>query len=211
MYESINILKRLKNLAVDELQGAQQRSTEMNKFNVKVITPPAFVQFSDFHGELKSLLSKIDSVNRGFISTLILLTQTAGKQTYSNPETIKKIVAMIDKVLANSYEKIQANLKQGQEKTKSYSDIVENSRAMIARLKDEIQTNISSKAANKNEILFYNNDIIFLQRTSARREKRITFSNSLCEDQSQLVDKHYRRYVETINQVNDLRSSLSVE
>lgn len=211
IYEAVNVLKRLKNLAIDELQGAQQKSTQMNRFNVTITTPPAFIQFSDFHGELKGLLSKTDSVNRGFISTLILLTQSAGKQTFANPEAVRKIVAMIDRILANSYEKIQANQKQGQEKVASYSAIVENSRALIARLKEEIQKKISHRSNNDDQIIFYKNDVLFMQRALARRAKRSAFSFGLCKEQNNLIDKHYRKYLESVNFVNDLRSSLNVE
>lgn len=206
--ESINVLKRLKNLAIDELQGAQQRQTEMGRFNV-TITTPAFIQFADFHGQLKGLLSKTDSVNRGFISTLILLTQSAGKQTFSNPETVRKIVTMIDRVLANSYEKIGENQKSGQEKVKSYADMIANSRTLISRMKDEIARKVNVRASNEHEIVFFNSEVIFLERAVARREKRNAFSTQLCKQQSSLVDKHYKKYIETLNQVNELKTSLS--
>jgi len=209
--ESINVLKRLRNLAIDELQGAIQKSTEMNQFNVTITTAPSFIQFSEFHGELKSFLSKADLVNRGLISTLILLTQNAGKLTYSNPKTVSKIISMIDKIIENFYNKVKVNQKLEQEKIKSYSDIVENSRTLIARLKDEIQRKISVKISNENEVAFYNNDIIFLQRAYSRREKRNDFNSNLCKEQSQLVDKHFHIYIDTINQVNELKSSLSIQ
>jgi hypothetical protein len=211
IHEAVNVLKRLRNLAIDELQGAQQKSTQMNRFNVTVITPPAFIQFSDFHGELKSLLSKTDSVNRGFISTLILLTQSAGKQTFANPEAVRKIVALIDRILASSFEKIKTNEKQGQEKIASYTAIVENSRALIARLKEEMQRKITLRAKNDSEIVFYKNDVNFLQRALTRREKRSAFSLGLCNEQNNLISKHFRKYTESVSYVNDLRSSLNVE
>ncbi len=212
IHESVNVLKRLRNIAIDELQGTEQRNSQINAFNIKARTPPtAFIQFLDFHSELKNLLSKTDSVNRGFISTLILLTQSAGKQTFSNPETVKKIVAMIDKILATSYLKIQTNQSEGEAKISSYSAIIENSRAIIAKLKDGIQSAIALRAAAGDSIVFIRNEIVFLQRGLNRREKRNAFSLNLCKEQSNLVDRHFKKYVESLEFVNNLKSSLTVE
>jgi len=205
--ETVNVLKRLKNIAIDELQGLQQKTTEMHKFNVTVTT--SFVQMPSFQEDLKGLLSKADSVNRGLISTLILLSQSAGKQTYANPETVKKIVDMIEKIISNSLAKMQQNFNARDEKIKSYNGIVDNSRDLIARLKEEIQRKVHTKANNEREIVFYKNDIIFFQRAVDRRVKRNTFSNQLCSQETALVAKHYNRYTEALNKVTQLREQLA--
>lgn len=205
--ESVNVLKRLKNIAIDELQGIQQKTTEMHKYNVTVLT--SFVQLPSFQEDLKGLLSKADSVNRGLISTLILLAQSAGKQTYSNPETVKKIVSMIEKIIQNSLNKMEENIKIRDENVKSYNEIVDNSRDLITRLKHDIQRKVHTKSSNEKEVVFFNNDIIFLKKALDRRVKRNTFSNGLCKEQSDLVNRHYNRYVETLDKVNELRSQLS--
>lgn len=205
--ESVNVLKRLRNIAIDELQGIQQKTTEMHKFNVTVTT--SFVQLPSFQEDLKGLLSKADSVNRGLISTLILLTQSAGKQTFANPETVKKIVAMIEKIIANSHAKIQESITAKDEKVKSYNAILENSRNLIARLKEEIQRKINTKAANEREIIFYRNDIIFFEKALARRVKRNDFNVGLCGEQSKLVKKHSDKYQESLTKVNELKGQLA--
>jgi hypothetical protein len=207
--ESINVLKRLKNIAIDELQGIQQKSTDMYKFNVTVTT--SFVQMPSFQEDLKGLLSKADSVNRGLISTLILLTQSAGKQTFANPETVKKIVAMIEKIIANSHSKIQESITNKDNQVKSYSEILENSRSLIARLKEEIQRRVNNKAGNEREIVFYRNDIIFFEKALARRVKRNEFHVGLCEKQSRVVQTHSDKYQESLNKVNELKGQLSAQ
>jgi len=210
LLESINVLKRLKNIATDELQGIQQKTTEMHLYNVNAtLSSASFIQTASFHQELKNLLTSSDSVNRGLISTLILLAQSAGKQTYANPETVKKIISMIEKIIENSKNKVQQNSNNANEKVKEYSAIAENSRTLIARLKEEIQGRISTKATNEKDIVFYNNDIIFLERALSRRERRNTFTNGLCKEQNDLVGRHYNRYVESLKQVNDLKTELS--
>jgi hypothetical protein len=207
--ETVNVLKRLKYIAIDELQGIQQKTTEMHKFNVTIQASASFLQLPSFQQDLKGLLSKADSVNKGLISTLILLAQSAGKQTFANPETVKKIVAMIEKIIENSLTKMQGNIKAKDEKVKSYNEIVENSRNLITRLKEEIQRKVHTKASNEKEVVFYNNDIIFFNKALNRRFKRNTFNVGLCKEQTELVDKHYTRYVESLDKVNELRTQLA--
>jgi len=211
--ETINVLKRLKNIAIDELQGIEKKATAMDKFNVDSSrsTPVSFLETHNFQAELKGLLSNSDSVNRGLISTLILLTQSAGKATYSNPETVRKIVSMIEKIIDNSNAKKAENVKNGEENVKKYNEIIENSRNSITRFKEEVASKINAKAVNEKEIVFFKNDIIFFTKAVNRRTKRNEFSLGLCLKQAALIDVHFNRYKDTLSKVDQLKDEISAQ
>jgi len=207
--EAVNVMKRLRNIAIDELQGVEQKTTQMNKFNVT--RTASFLQMPSFQDDLKSLLFKSDSVNRGLLSTLILLTQSAGKQTYANPETVKKIVDMIEKIISNSHSKLQESLRDRDDKVKAYNEIINNSRTLIDRLKGEIERKVNNKAGNDKESTFYKNDIIFFEKALARRAKRNAFNVRLCDEQTNLVKRHFDKYQESLRKVTELRGQLATQ
>jgi len=209
--ENINVLRRLKNLAIDELQGMEKKVTQMDNFNVDktLSSATSFIQTSTFQADLKGLLNKSDSMNRGLISTLILLTQSASKSTYANPETVKKIVSLIENIIENSAaKKLEVN-KNGIKRQENYSKIIQNSRDSVSRIESEMASNINTKFMNQKEIVFYQNDVIFFERSHTRREKRNQFTQDLCQKQVALLDVHSQRYHDTLSRVNQLKDEIS--
>jgi len=210
--DSINILKRLKNIAIDELQGSLQKQTEINKFDVTVITPTTFIQNSKEYmkTELKSLFKQNrEYFDKGLMTFLILLTQSIEKQTYSNPQTVKKIIDMLEKLINNANKNIFLNSKNYENQQDDIIRIVDNSREIISKLYENIQFRINYISSNKKEISFYKNDIIFLQKVLNIRIKRNSSRQILCQKNKDFLNTHFKRYLQIIQQVNDLKNQLS--
>jgi len=206
IHESINVLLRLKNIANDELLSLKQKTTDMVKFEVTKTT--SFIQKSNLETELKTILSKSDSSNRGLISTLIMLTQSIKADGYANPESVQKIIDLIDKIIDNSREKISHNNLERDETVSGYTDLIRNSDSSIADLKETIQRKLNAKITNEKEIIFYKNDVIFFQKAFNRREKRAAFSKNLCQGQENLVNRHFENYQNSLVKVEALKTEL---
>jgi len=205
--EAVQVLKRLKNLATDELLGAEQKQTEMKNFNVQVIS---FIQTSTFTQNLKGLMKLTGAANRGLISTLILLASRVGKQeTYANPEAVRKIVEMVDKIIDNTQIKITQNTFLTEERILGLNEIIQTSRSLISASKEEIERSQSNQTANHKNINFFKNDIIFYGKALDARVKRQQFSQDLCAKQTSIVQSHYDEYVNTVKHIDALKADLS--
>jgi hypothetical protein len=205
--ETIQVLKRLKNLAQDELLGMQQKTTEITKFNVTITT--SFIQMNSFTEQLKSVMGKSETASKSLISTLILLVQSAGKQTYSNPETVRKILDLLDRIIADNQTKNRTNDQELLDSVKQYDSIINNSKELIARIREDIAKKLNDKSAAESNILMQQNDILFLQKAIARREKRNKFTSDICSGQASLIERHFAQYEKTLNHVNVLKSQLT--
>lgn len=204
--ENVNILKRLRNIAVDELQGLTQKKTDMSAIHVTVIS---FIQTDDFKTQLKSLLSNSDSSTKALISTLIMMTQSAGKSTFANPQTVKNIVNFIEKIILKTQERVKTLFREQDANLRNYAKLISNSRQLVSQLKETIQSKVQSRQANTNNVLFLRGDIVFLRRSVDRKVSRNQFNAELCGKQQKLVDTHKRRYEESVKQLNGLKDVLS--
>lgn len=205
--EAVEVLKRLRNLATDELQGAEQKTTEMNKFNVQVIS---FIQTSTFTENLKGLMKSTGAANRGLITTLMLLASRVGKQqTYANPEAVKKILDMVEKIIDNTLVKITQNTFLTEERIFGLNEIIQTSRSLISASKEDIERGQSTQTANNKNINFFKNDIIFYGKALDARVKRQQFTQDLCAQQASLAQSHYDEYVKTMEHIDALKSELS--
>jgi len=211
IYETIRIFQRLKNLAEDELIGTSKKQTEMNNFNLTVITPTSFIQNAQYmKTELKSIYEKNkDYFDKGYYSTLLLLTQNLEKGRYSNPETIKKIINIIENILININRQVFENQRTHMDQEKDMVNVIENSRNMITRLYEEIQFRIQSTFTHQKDIVFYNNDIIFLNKSLLIRKKRNSFIQNLCKQNGEFLKKHFKYHLNTMQNLDDLKSQLS--
>lgn len=205
--ENINVLKRLKAISEDELYGAEKRATEMTKFNV--INKTSFLQSEDFENQLKPLLEKSDPITRSLVSSLIMMTQQAGKQNFVDPTAIKNIVAFIDKIILKSKEKKGVLTRELIENVKTYQNLINNAFSSVANLRENLASKVQTKEVNVKNILFLNNDITFVQRSLNRKVKRNNFNDELCKKQMDLLDRHRQGYEETVSFINKLKDETS--
>ena len=206
--EVIDVLHRLKNLAQDELAGKYKLETEMKNFTVVNKHGVSFIQRSNFKEELHSVMAKSEATGKSLISSLILMTSYDDGH-YADPESIQKILDVLDKIIKKNEEK-KGNLQTDYENnTKDYREIIDNSLELLESLKETAIKEEFNVSNNHKTSALYVRDIDFLENTKVRRESSKKFKNGICAKQKALCAANLKRYATSQTRLSEIKTQLA--
>jgi len=208
LIEVIRILRRLKNIAVDELTGDHKLTTEMGKIKVVNEHGVSFIQRSNLKEELKGLLSRGETTSKALISTLIMMaTNDDGK--YSDPALVKKIVGTLDRIIAANAAK-KAGLQKAYEKNiATQKEIIENCGKLIQSLTVTIVRNRFLIETGNRENGMYDREAEMIQRYTTRRTGRAEFQKDYCNRQIKMFAGYNARYAAIATKIGEMRDQMS--
>jgi hypothetical protein len=202
LLETINVLKRLRNFAQDELFGTSKASTKMGEYNVVSKNGVAFIEKSNFNQEMRSLMAKSETASKSLITTLLFMVQAK----YTDPKLLKKVLNLLTRIIQSNYLKRRTLGVQFKNTTTLKSQMLEASRSIIQNLKESNVRNIFHIALNKREINTVEAELVFLNRSLQRKTRDTQFQSNFCAKQNAMMDKYARRYTKVTQRLIHLRS-----
>lgn len=199
--EVILVLKRLKNFALDELSGTSKAVTQMTQ---QVVSKHgvSFIEKTNFHGELKSLLTKSETASKSLISTLIFMSRAR----YTDQKILKKVVALLDKIIGSNFIKEKQIVAEFTAFSKLTKKIISASEDVIANLRESVARNLFTMKVNSNEVVSTEHEITFLTKSHARKMRDSEFHKKFCGQQEQMMKTYESRYATITKRLNEMRS-----
>ena len=205
--ETVNILIRLKNIAVDELAGKTKITTEMGNYNVVNNHGVSFIQRTNMKEVLRKIMAKTEIEGKSLISSLIMMSLSDDAH-YSDPKIVRKILNVLNRIIAKNENKRRGLKARLDRSTQIYGSIIANGFRTI--------TNLEASKVKSQEIIELSNrknammerDIEGLQRANTRRHDRAEFQREYCQRQQAMMATYQRRYAEVATRINDMRAGL---
>lgn len=206
VHEILNILDRLRNIAVDELSGELKKNTEMGKYNVVNEHGVSFIQKFNFNQELRNLMEKSHTSAKGLISTLIMMTGSDAH--FSDPAVVQRVVDVLDRIIASNHEKLKSLSDHFTETSLSVKSLIDNSRNLVENLSEENSKLQASVELMKRNQLSNNADSKSTQDALNRRNARFESNKGFCGRLVTMTEQYEQRYSEMSQKMNDLRSEM---
>jgi hypothetical protein len=204
--ETINVLNRLRNIALDELTGDLKKNTEMGKYDVVNEHGVSFIQKFNFNQELRNLMGKSNTSAKGLISTLIMMT--ASNDHFSDPAIVKKVTDVLDRIIASNQEKLNHLSSEFEQTTGFIKDLISNSRDLIDNL-NEANTKLQFLIEfNTRQQLDTQRDTTTCQEALKRRQTRSLSNQEYCNRLVSLVENYEKNYSNISVKMDELRAKL---
>jgi len=208
LYETINVLHRLKNIAEDELSGTYKMETQMKNFTIVNNHGVSFIQRANLKEELKSVMRKTETEGKALISTLILMASNDDGH-YSDPKTVQKILDVLDKIIKQNEEKKNNLQVQYLENTKEFRAIIDNSENLIQNLNESAIKDQFNVSNNNKTVNMYNRDIQFYQNHLQRRIATNKFRTEICSKNMNLVATNSQRYANSMQAIDQIKNQFA--
>lgn len=208
LFETLQVLKRLRNFAQDELAGDFEKKTEMTGFKIVNDHKVSFIERENISKDLHELLKKSEVAGKPMITTLILIaSERTGK--YSNQGTIKKILDLLNKIIAQNSTKEKALQAELSEVINNYRAIKSNSDNLLAKLEEDAIRDSFTVNLNHKTITMYEADIIYFTKAQNRRQKRGVFQRELCEKHQTVIGSYEKQYASAKGRISELRTQFN--
>jgi len=207
--ETIRVLRRLENLAQDELVGSQRNSTVGN-YNIVNNHNVSFIQLhtaANMKEDLNTLMHKTDATGKNLISALILMLST-DDGNFANQGKVKKILEVLDRLIKKNKQRKTEVIEEFQTMIKTQREIIENSRKSIEQTTAssiKIQGNVD---VLRRTIDMNNREIQYLNQMKERKVKKLAFDKDICDKHIAVVAAHKKRYTTTQEKINELKEAL---
>lgn len=206
--ETVNVLHRLYNLAQDELSGKYKIQSQLKNYTVVSENGVSFIQKTNLKQELKSIMKKTETSGKSLISTLILMASNDDGH-YSDPKAVQRILDVLDKIIKKNEDKKKEIQGDYEEQTKDYREIITNSANLVENLKETAIKDEFNVSLNHKTIAMYNTDILYMQKVLQRRNSKVTFNQSICKKQNDLVNANIKRYETSKKRINDIKNEIA--
>jgi hypothetical protein len=203
--ETIQILKRLRNLAQDELAGSTKLDTKMKDLNIVNKHGVSFIQKS-LKQELKTVLGRSHTAEKSLISSLILLASSDDDGHYADPAKIQKILDVLDRIVKSNEERKDNLQNDFLSQTNSHNKIISVSEDLLENLKASAIKNQQQLEVNNRTKLMYERDVTQLTRDGESREKRFTFQKEICDKRREMAKNNLIRNQKTVERVNEIKN-----
>lgn len=203
--EVLNILRRLRNFALDELNATTKRNSEMTNYSVVSKNGVSFIETSNLQEELRSIMKKSEVTSKSLISTLIFMTQVQNRSRFTDPKLLNKVIALLQKITYGNSMKLRNLGLEYKRNSEFKNKLVETSRKLILNLRQSMDKNLFTISLNNMQTNANAADVVFLQRALSRRQKDAGFQNSFCANQQSLIGKYFNRYTQVSKRLDGLR------
>lgn len=208
LFETINILHRLRYLAQDELAGTHKLETQMKNFTIVNNHGVSFIQKSNLKQELKTIMEKTETTGKSLISTLLFLASNDDGH-YADPKMVQKILDVLDKIIKRNEDK-RNNLKNDFEKnSKSQREIISNSEELLNNLKDNAIKNQYQLSMNNKAKLMYQAELLQVNANADRRKRNHAFQQEICNKHRAMAANNLKQHQNSLKKIEAIRNDLA--
>jgi hypothetical protein len=183
------ILRRLRNLIRDELNG-KQRSGTVNSF--KVNNSASKFSFVELHNELEELEAH-DAVTKSMITTLILITRNPNGN-FANQQNVGKVLNLINQIMLKDQLNYNLFVKSSNQR-RALLKLQRN--ALTLAIDGAKQRNSQRRITihhNKLRIASNQTELVNLQKAIKRNQTRQSSNTAACKKHEQVSDMQKKHF-----------------
>jgi hypothetical protein len=208
LVETLQVLKRLRSFAEDELVGTHNIKTAMTNYTVVSNNGVSFIQKANFKEDLHALMKKSETAGKALISTLLLIASSY-EGRYSNQKQVRKILNLLNKIISQNDLRQRSLDREWHEETGNFRKIKKVSKELLQKLREEAVRDTFTVSLNHKTINMYEADIVYYTKALGRRQRGVAFQSELCAKHRELVNRHLKQYATVKDRISELKDNIA--